>query len=179
MGYSILVGYAGDPSALSLLVRDQIHALDPSIAVYNFKTMSDQLRDALFLPRLAGTLFGLFGFLGLFLAAIGLYGVISYSVSRRAREIGIRLALGAPTDGVQRLIVRQGMTLVAIAVLIGIPAALAASKISVAFLYGVQPYDLITFVAVPLFLIAVALIACYLPARRATRVDPVVALRCE
>jgi predicted permease len=179
MGYSILVGYAGDPSALSLLVRDQIHTLDPSLAVYNFKTMSDHLREALFLPRLAGILFGLFGFLGLFLAAIGLYSVMSYSVSRRTREIGIRLALGAPADGVRRLVVRQGMTIVAIAMFVGVPAALAAAKISTAFLYGVQPHDLPTFIAVPLFLVAVALLACYLPARRASKVDPMVALRYE
>ena len=179
MGYSILVGYAGDPSALSLLVRDQIHSLDPSLAIYNAQTMSDHLREALFLPRLAGILFGMFGFLGLFLAAIGLYGVLSYSVSRRTREIGIHLALGAPADRVRRLVVRQGMTLVAIAMFIGVPAALAATKISTSFLYGVQPHDLPTFIAVPLFLMAVALIACYLPARRASKVDPMVALRYE
>jgi ABC-type antimicrobial peptide transport system permease subunit len=141
--------------------------------------MEEHLRDALFLPRLAATLFGVFGFIGLTLAAVGLYGVMSYSVSRRTREIGIRMALGAQTGAVQRLIVRQGMTLALIAVGIGLPAALAVAKLSASLLYGVRPHDVATFVSVPLFLGAVALVACWVPARRAAGVDPQIALRCE
>ena len=118
--------------------------------------MEEHLRDALFLPRLAGTLFGVFGFVGLLLAAVGLYGVMSYSVSRRTREIGIRMALGAQIAEVQRLIVRQGMLLALIAVVLGLGAAAWPSRsFSAQFLYGVRPHDPVTFTAVPLFLVGV------------------------
>jgi ABC-type antimicrobial peptide transport system permease subunit len=149
------------------------------MAVYNAETMQEHLRKALFLPRLAGTLFGIFGVLGLVLAAVGLYGVISYSVSRRTREIGIRIALGSQLGAVQRLILGQGMFLTGIAIALGLPAALAAAKFSSSFLYGVRPHDLLTFTLVPFFLAAVALLACWIPARRAARVDPQSALRYE
>jgi len=132
-------------------VRREIYTLDPAMAIYNEATMEEHLRDALFLPRLADTLFGLFGFVGLLLAAVGLYGVMSYSVSRRTREIGIRMALGAQTGEVQRLIIRQGMLLALIAMVLGLAAALGVAKLFAAFLYGVRPYDLATFTAVPLF----------------------------
>jgi predicted permease len=179
MGYSLLVHYQGDPAALATAVRHEIAALDPTMAVFNAETMQDHLHNALFLPRLAGTLFGVFGFVGLLLAAVGLYGVMSYSVSRRTREIGIRVALGAQIGGVQRLIVRQGMLLALIAVAVGLSAALAVAKLSASLLYGVHPYDLLTFTAAPLFLAAVALLACWIPSRRASRVDPLTALRYE
>ena len=176
LGYSLLVRTAGDYGSMERAVRQEIHALDPSMAIFNEATMEEHLRDALFLPRLAGTLFGIFGFVGLLLAAVGLYGVMSYSVSRRTREIGIRLALGAQIGGVQRLIIRQGMLLAMIAVAFGLAAALAVAKLFNAFLYGVQPHDLLTFTVVPAFLIAVTFVACWLPSRRASRVDPLKAL---
>jgi putative ABC transport system permease protein len=160
-------------------VRDVVHSLDPAMAVYNETTMEQHLRDALFLPRLAGTLFGVFGFVGLLLAGVGLYGVMSYSVAQRTREIGIRMALGAQIGDVQRLIVRQGMLLAVIATLVGLAAALAVAKLFNSFLYGVRPHDTLTFTAVPLFLIGVTLLACWLPSRRAARVDPLAALRHE
>ncbi|HEY6412976.1 MAG TPA: FtsX-like permease family protein [Edaphobacter sp.] len=178
-GYSLLVRYTGDSAPLASAVRHEITTLDPTLAIFNTYTMEEHLRDALFLPRLAATLFGVFGFIGLTLAAVGLYGVMSYSVSRRTREIGIRMALGAQIGAVQRLIVRQGMTLALIAVAIGLPAALAVAKLSASILYGVRPNDVATFVSVPLFLAAVTLLACWVPARRAARVDPQIALRCE
>jgi predicted permease len=178
-GYSLLVRYTGDSAALASAVRHEIATLDPTLAIFNAHTMEEHLRDALFLPRLAATLFGVFGFIGLTLAAVGLYGVMSYSVSRRTREIDIRMALGAQTGAVQRLIVRQGMTLALIAVALGLPAALAVAKLSASILYGVRPHDVATFVSVPLFLAAVALLACWVPARRAAGVDPQIALRCE
>ena len=109
LGYTLIVHSEGDTANLLRAVRQQIHALDPAMAVYNAETIEDHLRSALFLPRLAGTLFGVFGFIGLVLATIGLYGVMSYAVSRRTREIGIRIALGAQLAAIQRLILRQGM----------------------------------------------------------------------
>jgi len=176
LGYSLLVRTAGDYASMERGVRQEIHSLDPSMAIFNEATMEEHLRDALFLPRLAGTLFGIFGFVGLLLAAVGLYGVLSYSVSRRTREIGMRLALGAQIGGVQGLIIRQGMLLATIAVALGLAAALAVAKLFSAFLYGVQPHDLLTFTIVPTFLITVTFVACWLPSRRASRVDPLKAL---
>jgi predicted permease len=179
LGYQLMVRYQGYPGAVANEVRSQIHALDPALAVYNEETMEEHLRSALFLPRLAGTLFGVFGITGLLLAAIGLYGIMSYSVSRRTREIGIRIALGAQIGAVQRLIVRQGVLLTVIAVALGLPAALVAAKFSSSFLYGVRPHDLATFLTVPLLLLGIALVACWIPARRASHVDPQTALRYE
>jgi predicted permease len=179
LGYTLLVRTDGDYAAMERAVRNEIRTLDPTMAIFNEATMEEHLRDALFLPRLAGTLFGVFGIAGLLLAAIGLYGVMSYSVSRRTREIGIRMALGAQTGEVQRLIIGQGMLLALIAVAIGLGAALAVAKLFAAFLYGVQPHDLVTFTAVPLFLAGVTLLACWIPSRRAAGVDPLTALRYE
>jgi predicted permease len=179
LGYTLLVQTAGDPAALAPAVRGAVRALDPNMAVFHVETIEEHLRDALILPRLAATLFGAFGFIGLTLAAVGLYGVMSYSVSRRTREIGIRIALGAQTGAVQRLIVRQGMALAFVALVIGLPVAFAAAKFSASVLYGVHPHDAVTFMTVPLFLIAIALLACWIPARRAAKVNPQVALRSE
>ena len=179
LGYQLVVHTAGDSAAIASAVRAQIHALDSTMAVYNTETMEEHLREALFLPRLAGTLFGIFGFIGLVLAAVGLYGVMSYSVSRRTREIGIRIALGAQLGAVHRLILRQGMVLTVIAMALGLPAAFAVAGLLSSFLYGVRPHDAITFTLVPLFLALVALAASWLPAQRASRIDPQSALRYE
>jgi predicted permease len=178
-GYSLLVRFAGEPGALGKAVRGEIHTLDPSLAVFDIATMPEHLSDALFLPRLAGTLFGIFGFLGLSLAVVGLYGVISYWVSRRTREIGIRLAIGARIGEVQGLIIRQGMTLALVALIPGLAAAWGLAKLFTSFLYGIPAHDAATFTLVPLFLAAVALLACWIPSRRAARVDPSTALRHE
>ncbi len=179
MGYCILVRTEGNPTQIVSVARNQIRTLDPGMAVYNIQTIQEHLREAFFLPRLAATLFGAFGAIGLILATVGLYGVISYSVGRRAREIGIRMALGAQVAQVQRLILHQGMVLAAIAVVIGLPAACALSKLFTSVLYGVHNNDPVTFTVVPLFLAMVALCACWLPARRAARVNPQIVLRCE
>ena len=179
MGYTVLVHTSGDSATVATAVRQQIHNMDPALAIYNAKTVEEHVNDALFLPRIAGTLFGIFGFSGLLLASIGLYGVMSYSVSRRTQEIGIRMALGAQLAAVQRLIVSQGMRLTLIAVAIGTPAAFALSKFASSVLYGVAPHDAITFTLVPLSLVAVALFACWIPARRAASIDPIKALRCD
>jgi predicted permease len=179
LGYTVVVRSEGDAAGLAGAVRGEIRALDPTLAVFNIETMEEHLRGALFLPRLAGTLFGVFGCVGLVLAAVGLYGVVSYSVSRRTREIGIRMALGAQSGGVQRLIVRQGMALTFVAVMLGLGAAFAVTKLFTSILYGIRPHDILTFTVVPVFLAGVALLACWIPSRRAARVDPLAALRYE
>ncbi len=178
-GYAVLVRYSRDSAGVSSAVRREIHNLDPTLAIFNMETIEDHLRDALFLPRLAGTLFGIFGFLGLMLAAVGLYGVMNYWVSRRTREIGIRLALGAETGRVQRLIIRQGMVLTVIAIVPGLAAAWLVAKLFTSVLYGVAPHDLAIFILVPVFLAAVALLACWIPSRRAASAEPLIALRHE
>jgi ABC-type antimicrobial peptide transport system permease subunit len=141
--------------------------------------MEEHVRTAFFLPRLAAMLFGTFGFIGLVLAAVGLYGVMSYAVSRRTREIGIRMAMGAQPGTVERLILRQGMTLTLIAVAIGWPVAWMLARVAASFLYGIQPHDALTFAIVPPFLAVIALVACWIPARRAASINPMQALRSE
>jgi len=179
LGYTLVVHTASNPAGVAEAVRRQIHALDPAMAIFNEQTMEEHVRNAFFLPRLAAALFGTFGFIGLALALIGLYGVMSYAVSRRTREIGIRMALGAQPGTVERLVVRQGMVLTLIAVALGWPAAWMLAKMASSFLYGIQPHDALTFAAVPPFFAVVALAACYLPARRAASIDPMQALRTE
>lgn len=178
-GYQFMVRYQGDPAPVANAVRRVIHTQDANLAISNLQTMEEHLRDALFLPRLVGTLFAIFGLIGLLLASVGLYGVVSYSVSRRTKEIGIRMALGAKPATVQNLIVRGGMWLVLISVGIGLPVALGAAKFATSLLYGVRPYDLLTFSLVPVVLLLITLGACWIPSRRASRVDPMVALRID
>lgn len=179
MGCTLLVRTAGNPNAFRDAARHQIHMLAPALAIYNQETMDEHVRNAFFLPRLAATLFGIVGGMGLVLATIGLYGVVSYGVSRRTREIGIRIAMGAERGGVERLVLRQGLVLSLIAVVLGWPAAWMLAKLSASFLYGIQPHDVLTFTIVPPLLILIALAACWVPARRAASVDPVTALRSE
>ncbi len=178
-GYTILASTISDSASVASSVRSSIRDLDPTLAVYNEETMEHHMRGALFLPRLAGTLFAVFGSAGLLLAAIGLYGVMTYTVSLRTREIGIRIALGAQAQNVQRLIIRQGLRLLLIALTIGLPAALLIAKLFNSILYGIRPHDAFTFTVIPIFLAAVATLACYIPARRACKVDPATTLRCE
>jgi putative ABC transport system permease protein len=179
MGYTLVVRAAGNPSAFMEPVRRQIHLLDPAMAVYNAETMTEHVRTAYFLPHLAAALFGTFGCIGLVLATVGLYGVMSYAVSRRTREIGIRMALGAQPGTVERLVLRQGMVLTLIAMALGWPVAWMLARLAASSLYGIHPHDAITFAFVPPFLLAIALAACWFPARRAASIDPMQALRTE
>jgi predicted permease len=179
LGYTLIVHTNNNPHTIEESVRRQIYALDPAMAIYNEETMDDHVRTAYFLPRLAASLFGTFGFIGLLLAGVGLYGVMSYSVSRRTREIGIRMALGAQPGTVERLVLRQGMVLTLIALALGWPAAWMLARMASSFLYGIQPHDAMTFALVPPFLAVIALAACYIPARRAASIDPMNALRTE
>jgi predicted permease len=179
LGYTLVVHTAGDPTAMKEAVRRQIYALDRSMAVFNEETMEEHVHSAFFLPRLAAMLFGVFGGIGLVLATVGLYGVMSYAVSRRTREIGIRMAMGAQPGTVERLVLRQGLVLTLIAVALGWPAAWMLSKLAASFLYGIHPHDALTFAVVPPFLASIALVACWIPARRAASVEPMQALRTE
>jgi predicted permease len=179
LGYTLVVHTAGHPAAMKEAVRQQIYALDRSMAVFNEETMEEHVHSAFFLPRLAAMLFGVFGGIGLVLSTVGLYGVMSYAVSRRTREIGIRMAMGAQPGTVERLVLRQGFVLTLIAVVLGWPAAWMLSKLAASFLYGIQPHDALTFAVVPPLLSAIALVACWIPARRAASVEPMQALRTE
>ena len=139
--------------------------------------MTDVLAESVAQPRLYMTLLSVFAAIALTLASIGLYGVISYSVAQRGHEIGLRMALGAQRTNILRLVLGQGLKLVLIGIVVGIFCAWIGTRVLAGLLYGVTPTDLITFVAVPLFLIGVAMLACIIPAHRATRVDPIVSLR--
>ena len=176
-GVSLAVQTQGNPAGMEAAVRNQIHALDPTMAIFNAETMEEHLRDALVLPRLAGTLFGVFGITGLILTAVGLYGIMTYTVSRRTREIGIRLALGAQVGSLQRLVARQYLLLALIAIALGLPCAFGLARFATSILYGVHPHDAFTFTAVPIFLATVVLLACWIPARRIARLEPQKALR--
>src|SRR5215472_10155340 len=178
-GYTILARTHVDPTSVAASVRSIIRDMDPTLAIFNEQTMEHHVREALFLPRLAGTLFAVFCTVGLLLAAIGLYGVMNHTVSLRVREIGIRMALGAQASSVQRLFLRRGLQLTAIALAIGFPAAFVIAKLFNSILYGIKPNDAITFISIPFFLAFVALFASYIPARRATKLDPMTVLRYE
>ncbi|MGH9401905.1 MAG: ADOP family duplicated permease [Terriglobia bacterium] len=165
--------------SMGATVRRSIQHFDSTIAVQRVKTMKQVLSESVSEPRFRTVLLAIFAGVALVLAAIGIYGVISYSVAQRTHEIGIRMALGAKRSDVVRVVLGQGMTLAAIGLGIGITAALGVSRFLASQLYGISPTDLFTFVAVSLVLSGVALLACYIPARRAAKVDPAVALRHE
>jgi putative ABC transport system permease protein len=160
-------------------VRREAQLLDPTLPVYNLQTLAQQKDGALYTERLSAMLLTLFGLLALSLAAVGIYGVLSYAVTERRREMGVRLALGARPRDLLRLVVGQGLTLALIGLVIGMGASFALTRLIAKLLYGVSATDPLTFVVIPLLLVVVALLACWIPARRATRVDPLVALRYE
>ena len=162
-------------------LRREAQSLDPQLPVYNLRTLAEQMDGSLYEERVATALLTLFGLLALSLAAVGIYGVMSYVVAQRTREMGIRLALGAHPRDALKLVIRRGMSLTLIGLMIGLVAAFALTRLMAAFmsnlLFGVSPTDPLTFVVISLLLTAVALLACWVPARRAAKVDPIVALR--
>jgi putative ABC transport system permease protein len=160
-------------------VRDEIHAIDKNLPVTDVETLPEAVHASVAEPRFRTLLLGLFGGMALVLAAIGIYGVVSFSVARRTREIGTRMALGATPGSIWRLVIGESAKLVLLGLVVGIPAALLLMRSLGALLFGVRPSDPLTFVAVASLLTLVALVAAYLPARAAMRVDPMVALRCE
>ena len=178
-GSTLVVRTAGDPRPLTAAIRDHVLAVDPNQPVYDVKTMEERVAVTLETRRFAVVLLGIFGALGLLLAAIGLYGVLAFTVSQRTREIGIHMALGAPARDVMFMVMKQGLWLVLVGVVLGVAGAYAATRAIRSLLFEVGPTDPLTFVVVLLLLGFVGLIACYVPARRATKVDPLVALRYE
>jgi predicted permease len=178
-GMTLVVRTMGDPKGIVSGVRQQVQALDSRLPVYDIKTMKEHMTYALWTTRMGAELSTTFGLLALLLAATGLYSVMAYSVSQRTREIGIRMALGAQQHDVLRLVAGQGMTLALVGVVIGLSVAFVATRILSSLLYGVSATDTVIFTGIPLLLAAVAFVACYIPARKATKVDPMVALRYE
>ncbi len=178
-GSRLFVRAAGDPAGLVAAVRQQVWAVDKDQPVMDVTTMREFVAHSLAARRFNTLLLGIFAIVALLLAALGIYSVISYSVTQRTQEIGIRMALGAQTKDVLRLVVRQGMSLVAIGIAIGLIAALALTRVMKSLLYDVSPTDPLTFAMISLLLAGVAFCACWLPARRAAKVDPLVALRHE
>jgi putative ABC transport system permease protein len=176
---TIQVRSTGDPANVMETVRKQIQSLEPNLPLTNITTMEQQLDQALFAPRMGAALLGLFGLLALILAGIGIYGVMAYSVAQRTQEIGIRLALGAARGEIIRMVIRQGMFLAISGLVIGIVASAALSRLVSSLLFGISATDPRVFGTVSVILAIVALLACYLPARRATRIDPIAALRIE
>jgi putative ABC transport system permease protein len=174
---TLVVRGTGDPGGLTGPIREAVRALDPDLPLDKVATLSDVVSASLAQSRFKAVLLALFAGLALVLALVGVYGVVSYSVTQRTHELGIRMALGARREQVLGLVVRQGMTQVLIGLALGLVLAWFASRFLAGQIYGLSATDPLTFVAVPLGLAAVALVANYLPARRATRVDPLVALR--
>jgi putative ABC transport system permease protein len=175
----VVVRTAADPASLTAAVRSEIRAADPGLAIFNVRTMEDLRRLGFWQFRLFGFMFGIFGAAALFLAGIGVYGVLSFSVSQRTQEMGVRIALGAQRANVLRLVVRQGVTLAMIGVVVGMVGAFGITRVIASLLYNVAPTDPVSFGGVAIFLTVIAFLASYLPARRAMTVDPIVALRNE
>jgi len=168
-----------DPRGVAASLRNEVQKIDRSVPVSSVKTMTEHLTYALWAPNMAASFSLAFGVLAMLLSAVGLYSVMAYVVSQRTREVGIRMALGANRADVLKMITVQGMRLAVIGVAIGLLLSLGLARALSSLLIGVSGYDVTTFVIVSTLLVLVALIACYLPARRATKIDPLVALRYE
>jgi putative ABC transport system permease protein len=176
---NVIIRTQADPLAMADAVRQQIWSVDKNAPIADVKTMDAILSESVAAPRFRTLLLGAFGTLGLLLAMVGVFGVISYAVTQRTREIGVRMALGAQPRDVLRLVLGEGMLLAAIGIATGAAGALALTKLLESLLYEIKPRDPATFVAVAFAVAAAAGLACYIPARRAMRVDPIVALRYE
>ena len=170
---------ASNPASLIPAVRDVVNRADKNLPLFQVRTQTERIEELLTQERVVARLSSFFGLLALLLACIGLYGLLSYEVARRTREIGIRMALGAERSDVTKLILARGIKLTIAGVIAGVAVGLALTRVMSSLLYEVKPADLPTYVAVSLLLAAVALLASSIPARRATKVDPIVALRYE
>jgi putative ABC transport system permease protein len=175
----MIVKTSVEPYSLIGAIKKEIRAIDKDQPIAQVQTLGDKLSDSLAPQRFTLLLLGIFSLIALLLASAGIYGVMSYAVTQRTHEIGIRMALGAQMSDVLKLVVKGGMTLTLIGVAIGLAGAVALTRLMSNLLFGVTPTDPLTFVCISLGLTLVALLACYIPARRATKVDPLVALRYE
>ncbi|MGH9906297.1 MAG: ABC transporter permease [Pyrinomonadaceae bacterium] len=176
---NLVIRTQGDPTSIAAAVRKEVHAIDPDQPVAEIKTMEQWVDSSVAAPRYRTALLGLFALLALTLASTGIYGVMSYSVAQRTHEIGVRMALGARQLDVLKLVVRKGMALVLLGVALGLAGAIALTRVMSSLLFGVGAKDPATFAVVATLLSVIAFVACYIPARRATKVDPLVALRYE
>ena len=176
---AIVVRSSGDPLAIVPFLRQAILEIDRDVPLDNVMTMEARLSASVAGPRFYAMLLGLFALVALVLAAVGIYGVLSYNVSQRHREIGVRMALGAAGRDILALVLRQGLALTLVGALIGLAGAFATTRFLTTLLFGISPTDPITYVAISALLTAVAFFACWIPARRAIRVDPMTALRYE
>jgi len=176
---TLLVRTEVAPSSLLPSVRAVVRSIDPQLPIFRTRTMEEAVAASISTQRLSATLMEGFSLIALFLAALGLYAVLAYSVTQRTREIGIRIALGSPRSRIFGLIVRQGIIMIALGILIGIALALGCGPLIQHLVYGVAPHDPKTIIGVSVLLLGVAILACWVPALRAIRVDPIVALRQE
>jgi len=177
--YQVARTSSGDPAAAASAIASAIREVDPTIPVYDVRTMTDRMKDSMARQRFSTIMLGAFAVFALLLAAIGVYGVMSYLVTQGTHDIGVRMALGAQRRSIVWMVVRQGMELTGIGIATGLLGAAALTRVMASLLFGVGATDMVTFAAVPVILASIALVASYLPARRATQVDPVVALRDE
>jgi putative ABC transport system permease protein len=175
----VVLRTTGDPLALGNAARETVWSLDRDLPIPTIQTVEQILSERVAQRRLNMLLLALFALVALILAAVGVYGVMNYAVTQRTHEIGVRVALGAQTRDVLRLVVGQGMKLALAGVVIGLIATLVLTRLMAGLLFGVSATDPITFVAIAALLLMVAIAACWIPARRASKVDPMVALRCE
>jgi putative ABC transport system permease protein len=178
-GMTVIIKASGDPNQLIAAVRQQVKVIDPDQPIYSIRTMDEIRAESVAPERLNLTLLSIFAGIALVLAIVGIYGVMSYSVTQRTHEIGIRMAIGAQPRDLFRMVIAQGMMLALIGVGVGLVGAFALTRLMTTMLFGVEPTDPATFAAIAVLLTAVALVACYVPGRRATKVDPVVSLRYE
>jgi len=176
---NIVVRTTTDPGSMTSAVLQQISRVDPDQPVYQVKTMDEYLGESMAQRRLSTVLLGVFAALALILAALGVYGMMSYLVSQRTREIGVRMALGARQLDILTLVVRHGMWLSILGIAVGVAAALLLTRIMTSSLYGISASDPLTYVGISALLALIALLACLIPARRALKVDPIIALRYE
>jgi putative ABC transport system permease protein len=176
---TLVVRTDADPLATAGTIQAAVRAIDPSLPAAQIRTMTTIVSESASPQRFNTQLLGGFAAVALVLAALGISGVLATAVSRRTQEIGLRMALGARRTDLRRMVIGQGMTLVVIGMAIGVPAAFVVTRFMSSLLFGIKPHDLLTFAVATMVLLLVALAACYLPARRATQVDPMVALRCQ
>jgi len=177
MNANLIVRARANPAAVASLLRQEISAMDPDVPVTNIRTMDEILARNRWPQRTFGTMFFAFAVIAIVLAAVGLYSVTAYSVAQRTQEIGIRMALGAEGEQVRWLILRRGMIQTAIGLALGLGGALGVGRLLQGLLVGTDPADVVTLVSISVLLVIVAAMACFWPARRATRLDPVKALR--